>query len=306
MKAIVTGASGFIGSALVRNLVNYGYDVTVILRSVDSNQKRLPKAVKIVYKDIRNLTELSDSDLGFFDVFYHLAWVGVTGDGRFDTSLQMSNIQSTLDAVELAQRLGCKRFVGAGSIMEDESLFLSETVGKPMPMPYLYGAAKLSAHLLSKTKADDLKIDHVWAKITNAYGPGEYSPRFINSTLRKIAKSEKLEFTAGTQNYDFIYIDDVAEAFRCIGEKGNNNTTYVIGSGKAQALRAYVESLHKTTEAKQKLVFGDIPYRGVNLDLSRFDTKNLYEDTGFMPKVSFEEGIRRTYEWIKGDQDAKI
>jgi nucleoside-diphosphate-sugar epimerase len=306
VKAIITGASGFIGSALVKNLYDHGYDVTVVLRSKDSNHDRLPRGVKIVYEDIRNLHQLISLELGTFDVFYHLAWMGVSGDGRFDTSLQLLNIQSTLDAVEVAQKLGCKRFVGAGSIMEDESLFLSETVGKPMPMPYLYGAAKLSAHLLSKTKADDLRIEHVWAKITNAYGPGENSPRFINSTLRKIAKHEKLEFTAGTQNYDFIYIDDVAEAFRCMGEKGKNNSTYVIGSGKAQALRSYVESLHKSTGADQTLVFGDIPYRGVNLDLSRFDTNNLYEETGFVPKISFEEGIKRTYAWIKGEYDAKI
>lgn len=307
-RALVTGASGFVGTALVKNLISHGYDVTVVVRNEKSDVSRLSLPTdKIITSDLKSLKELPLKLSGErFDVFFHLAWDGVTGDGRYNTTLQLANIQSTVDAVEVAKALGCKRFVGAGSIMEDESLELSESLGKPMPMQYLYGAAKLSAHLLSKTKAHDVGIEHVWPKITNTYGPGEISPRFINTTLRKINNGEKLEFTAGTQNYDFVYIDDVAEAFRLIAEKGQNNTTYVIGSGHAQALRNYVVSLHKTTQTSLQLNFGDIPYMGVNLGLECFDASNLVEDTGFSPRVDFEEGIARTYEWIKGVRHAKV
>lgn len=307
-KAIVTGGNGFVGSALVHNLVQHNYEVTVILRAEDSDASKLRhENIKFIYCDLKSLYKLEKlCEKNTYDVFFHLAWDGVTGDRRYDTTLQMSNIQGTIDAVEVAKKLGCKRFVGAGSIMEDESLKLSESLGKPMPMQYLYGAAKLSAHLLSKTKAYDLNIDHVWPKITNTYGPGEISPRFINTTLRKINANEKLEFTSGTQNYDFVYIEDVAEAFRLIAEKGKNNTAYVIGSGHAQALRKYVENLHQTTASKQTLQFGDIPYMGVNLGLECFDASNLFEDTGYQPKVNFTEGIQRTFEWIKGVNNAKI
>ena len=305
-KAFITGGNGFIGSALVNNLVRNQYEVTVLLRNDQSNIGLLPvNEISLIYGEISvNLVnEIINRD---FDVFFHLAWSGVSGDTRKDMKTQLDNVNNSITAVELASLLACKRFVGAGSIMEDESLILAQTQGKPLPTQYLYGAAKLSAHLFTKTKADELGIDHLWPKITNTFGPGEISARFINTTLRKILNDERLEFTAGTQNYDFIYIDDVANALRLVAEKGLNNKEYIIGSGKAQALRKYVESLHHTVDTKLSLNFGDIPYKGVNLSLDHFDVKPLFEDTGFMPKVSFEEGIRRTFEWIKGDQNAKI
>jgi UDP-glucose 4-epimerase len=83
----------------------------------------------------------------------------------------------------------------------------------------------------------------VWAYITNTYGVGESSPRFLNSTIRKIIHGEPLEFTSGIQNYDFIYVTDVAKAFRLLGEKGKANKGYIIGSGAAKPLRQFVEEI---------------------------------------------------------------
>ncbi len=307
-RAIVTGGNGFIGSHLVKNLLNNGYDVTVILRDQASNTDRLKDlGINIVYCDNKQITTLPERvENKVFDLFFHFAWEGVSGDARKDINVQFDNIRSTVDAVVSAKALGCQRFIGAGSIMEDESLYLCETAGKPLPAQYLYGSAKLSAHMLSKTKASEVGIDFLWTKITNTYGPGEISPRFINTTIRKILNAERLEFTAGTQNYDFVYIDDVAEAFRLVAENGKNNTSYVVGSGNARPLRKYVELLHDTLETNQELHFGDIPFQGVNLDLSCFDPSSLFLDTGYRPKIKFEEGIQRTFEWIRGVKNAEI
>lgn len=307
-RAIVTGGNGFIGSHLIGNLRKNGYDVTVVLRNEKSNADRLRNLdVHIVYCDIRQIIDLPKIvNKQTFDVFFHFAWEGVSGEARRSIDVQFENIRSTVDAVATAKALGCQRFVGAGSIMEDESLYLCGTPGKPLPSQYLYGSAKLSAHMLSKTKASELGIDFLWPKITNTYGPGEISPRFINTTLRKILNRERLEFTAGTQNYDFVYIDDVAEAFRLIAENGKNNTSYVVGSGQAKPLRRYVETLHDTIETDLELHFGDIPFQGVNLELSCFDPSNMFSDTGYRPQVNFEEGIQRTFDWIKGVQHAEI
>jgi UDP-glucose 4-epimerase len=137
-----------------------------------------------------------------------------------DENVQVQNAMWTVACLRTAKAIGCKRFVCAGSIMEfeaHEAIYAQES--KP-GMPYLYGVGKVLAHELCKPIANQLGIDLVWAYITNAYGVGESSPRFINTTLRKINNYEKLEFTSGTQNYDFIYIDDVAEAFYLLGIKG--------------------------------------------------------------------------------------
>src|SRR5690606_4837105 len=115
----------------------------------------------------------------------------------------------------------------------------------------------------------------------------------------KIFKGEPLEFSAGTQNYDFIYIDDVARAFHAIGLNGKKNNGYIIGSGSAKPLKEFLTELVLTVNPKAKPNFGAVPFTGVDLDLSTFSTKKTEEDTGFKANISFSEGIRRTAEWIK-------
>ena len=107
-------------------------------------------------------------------------------------------------------------------------------------MSYIYGTGKLTAHCISKSLAAQLDIAHCWGVITNAYGPMELSPRFINSTIRKILSGDSLQFTAATQNYDFIYITDVAQAFYRIGLHGKAFNEYVIGSSAAKPLREFI------------------------------------------------------------------
>ena len=139
--------------------------------------------------------------------------------------------------------------------------------------------------------------------LTNAYGEYESSPRFINTTLRKIIHREPLEFTAGTQIYDFIHVEDAAQALIAIGEKGKTNSSYVIGSGKATALRQFIETIGKTLAPEQTLLFGNVPYTGVQLPVEKFSIEKLTKDTGFVPEISFENGIARTMGWLRSRED---
>jgi len=304
---MVSGANGFVGFAVVKELIRQGIEVTALVHHqqnrLDSLNTCLLKLVSCDMKDYSTLPQHLDHD---YDAFFHFAWLGSAGEGRFDPSQQMLSIQASLDACSCAQALGCKTFIGVGSIMEDETLEVIHQKGTVLGKAYLYGSAKVSAHLLTQARASALGIQHIWPKITNAYGPGETSPRFINSTLRKLLNHEPLEFTSGTQNYDFIFIDDVACAFVACAQSGKDQTSYVLGSGHAQALRHYVEQMGQVIDSTQKLNFGSIPYGGVQLDVSMFSIDALTQDTGFVPHVSFEEGILKTYQWIKGEHHAEV
>ena len=135
--------------------------------------------------------------------------------------------------------------------------------------------------------AAQIGIDLCWAKITNAYGAGELSPRFVNTTIRKIINDEPLQFTSGTQNYDFVYIDDVARAF------------YLIGSSDAKPLREFVLEMKAALAPDKEFVFGDVPFTGVNMPLSDFDCSITEKDTGFRATIPFGEGVKKTMDWIK-------
>ena len=170
-------------------------------------------------------------------------------------------------------------------------------------MGYIYVSGKLVAHTMCKSVAADLGIDLVWAKITNAYGAGELSPRFVNTTIRKILHGEPLQFTSGTQNYDFVYITDVAKAFALLGEKGKPFCDYLIGSSRARPLREFVLEMKRSLAPDREFLFGDVPFTGIDLPLSIFDCSQTEQDTGFRAEVSFFDGVRKTMEWIRETEE---
>jgi len=299
-KAIVSGAAGFVGSAVVRELLNNGYRVTALIHNGHkgdfSNDKRLTFANFELAKMPELVNTLPKDE---YDAFYHFAWAGSAGPARADTALQLNNAQWAVEALRTAKELGCKRFLCAGSIMEHETIAASYTQGNKPGPGYIYGGGKLIAHVMCMSVAAQIGIDLVWPEITNAYGPGEKSPRLVNTTIRKVINNESPEFTAGTQNYDFVYIDDVARAFRLIGENGKPFHEYLIGSSTARPLKQFLLEMKNAIAPDLDFKFGDIPFTGIDLPLERFNCIQTEMDTGFKAGVSFAEGTKRTMEWLK-------
>lgn len=298
MKAIVTGANGFVGSALVKKLVENNIEVLAIDLSFSNSRLDDNKLIKTLELSIADIASLNVNQ-NEYDLFYHFAWVGSAGPLRMDEKIQTQNALWTVDCLRLASLIGCKKFICAGSIMEyevHEVMYAQET--KPN-LAYIYGVGKVLAHELCKPIANALGIDLVWAYITNAYGVGEKSPRFINTTLRKIINNEPLEFTSGTQNYDFIYIDDVANAFYLLGLKGKANKGYMIGSGNAKPLKEFIIEMCNENSKDNPPLFGNIPFTGVNVSIDTFSIEEIKNDCGFEAKVTFAEGTKRTIEWLR-------
>jgi UDP-glucose 4-epimerase len=299
-KIIVTGANGFIGSALVRELVNQGASVYALDRLGCNNN--IPNTKDVVFipcelADMKSLPGLLPRD--DYDVFYHFAWVGSAGPARSDTALQLQNAQWTVDSLRVAKELGCRRFLCAGSIMEHETIAAAYKQGNHPGLAYIYGGGKVIAHILCMAVASDIGIELIWPEITNAYGVGELSPRMLNTTIRKIIHGEPLQFTSGTQNYDFVYVDDVARAFYLIGMNGKPFHEYLIGSSAAKPLREFLLEMKAAISPDSDFVFGNIPFTGTNLPLERFDCSQTESDTGFRAEVSFTEGVQRTMTWLK-------
>lgn len=301
--AIVTGANGFVGGALVRELLHHDY--TVLAVDLAGHRENLPDddMVSFVPLELAQIEKLAHKvPEQKYDVFFHLAWAGSAGPARADTALQLKNAQWTVDALRTAKELGCKRVLCAGSIMEHETMAAAYTQGNRPGSGYIYGGGKLIAHVMCMSVAAQLGIELVWPEITNAYGPGERSPRLINTTIQKCLRGEAPQFTAGTQNYDFVYIDDVARAFRLIGENGKPFHEYLIGSSSARSLRDFLLEMRAAIAPDLDFQFGSVPFTGVDLPLEAFDCSRTEADTGFRAEVSFAEGCRRTMEWWKREE----
>lgn len=184
-SVIITGADGFVGSYTTEYFLSQGIEVLALGRK--AAPVRLKHHDKMVYRqcDITDRSNIIKAAAGKkYDAFIHFAWDGAA-DKRKDYNVQMKNAIDTVECLKAAKEIGCDRFVGAGSIMEYEVEAAIHTDGTRPGMAYIYGIGKHTAHCLCKPVAAELGIDFIWPMITNAYGPGEFTDRFVNSTLKK-------------------------------------------------------------------------------------------------------------------------
>lgn len=302
--AVVTGANGFVGSALIRELVNNDYKVFAVCSPDRSSNVIDNPSVKIIYCDIssaadlKRLIKLEPNEC--VDCFYHLAWGGSSGDARFNVDLQLANVVNTINCLRAARDINCKRFICVGSTTELEAVrALYFTDGECKDKRYVYGAAKVACCMFGIQEGERIGIEVVGVILHNVYGVGDYSNRMLNATIKKCVKGETCNFTSGTQNYDFIYIDDAVRGFRLIAENGITAKVYHIGSSKPRPLKEFLLELKNSVDTSSQFNFGGIPYNGINLTLKELDCSVTERDTGFKAGISFAEGCRRTFEWWK-------
>ena len=119
-RAVITGGTGAIGTALIEELIKNNIEVLVLCRKGSSRNQNIPEH-SLVTKRFCDLDQLESFELGEtkeYDAFFHLAWAGTFGESRNDMFLQNLNVKYSLHAVALAKKLGCKIFLGAGSQAE--------------------------------------------------------------------------------------------------------------------------------------------------------------------------------------------
>lgn len=300
-KVIVTGANGFIGAAVCRELSVQGAEVIAIVREYGEQitSMKTNNRLRIVHCDFADFGKLAelipDRDI---DVFYHFAWIGSAGPLRGEADVQVNNVQYTCNTVRACAALGCRRFVFASSIMEYEIMAAMAADAAP-GINTLYCSAKLAADYMARTMAGFLGVAYLRAVISNVYGPGERNPRLVNTSLRKMLRGEHCAFSAGEQIYDFIYITDAAKIFARIGEMGKPNKTYYIGSQNPKPLKEYLLEMRDCVDPSIPIGLGEIPFHGVSLTYQEFDINAVKDDTGFIPEVSFTEGIHHTIAWLR-------
>jgi len=298
-NVLVTGGSGFIGSALVEVLVQNGKKV-IVLRKESTQLSEIRKeklaGASVVYAHLNQISRLLDLNL-HIDTCFHFAWDGISGDALSDWQKQLENVRLCCELMQTVKKMGCQRFIGAGSFGQLELKQKSFLKGREN----FYKCAKDSCENFCRTLAGELEMDFIWPMITNCYGVGEESNRFINFLLKKLIRNEDVAVSKGMQLYDFVYIDDAARAFYCIGEYGKSGKNYLIGSGNAQKHRDWIEPIPQWIGSKGILKFGEYKCNGIYLENEDFDITDLVEDTGYKPLVSFEEGIRLTASYLKNN-----
>ncbi len=318
MKSIViSGPTGAIGMALIEKCIAEKTNVLAICHKGSERIKYIPDSsyVKVIEADLCEYRNLFREDIltDKYEVFYHFAWNGTVGDARNDMHLQTDNIAYTMDAVELAKRLGCRTFIGAGSQAEYGRKEGRLTPDMRTDPENGYGMAKLCAGQMSRIVCRQKQIRHIWTRILSVYGPYDGAGSMVMSAVRKMWNGEPTAFTPGEQMWDYLYSKDAAAVFYALGTQGTDGAVYCVGSGQARELKSYIKDIYRVikeykgekaaeddTELEQKLGIGLIPYGEKQVMHLCADTTLLEQHTGKMSHTEFCRGIRGILEQNKG------
>jgi len=297
--AVVTGANGFVGTWLVKELAENDVKVYAVVKDEQENISAIQQVqnVEIVYCSLENIKVLpgkvSEKNI---DCFYHLAWAGSGGAMRADYNIQLNNVKYSCDAAFAAKDMGASKFLGAGTITEkivDRSLS-QQNVSQNM----MYGICKKTTHLMLDTYCRVMNLPFVWMQFSNIYGEGNFSGNLISYTMTELINGRRPSFSKGNQPYDFIYIKDLVHAAYLLGYNNTPENTYFLGSGGCRKLCEYLMEIPEILGEQYEIGIGERPEDGIIYEAHWFNTSKLKADVGFSAAYTFEEGIRKTFRWL--------
>lgn len=301
----MTGASSSIGLALIRRLLGGNVEKVLLLQRGESAKlKYLPKDSRLYLVDCK-LEELKDytCEENDYDVFFHLGWANVAKEVRDDLGKQNENVMYSCDAVEVAHRLGCHSFIGAGSQAEygrhNEAL-REDTLCTP---EIAYGVMKLSACHATRILCRRYGMRHIWPRILSAYGLYDNRLSILASNILNSIQGRELAFSKGEQIWDFINTKDVANALYFIAKRGRDGAMYPVGSGKARPLKEYISILCEKLGRLQDMELGKVPYSDSQIMHLEADISNIQEDTGWKPEIEFADGIAEEIEFYRAETE---
>lgn len=308
MKAVVTGAAGFIGSHLTQRLMSDGHDVVGVDNLSDFydpllKERNLSELVGNGFTLVR--ADLTRSDLSSVldgaDVVYHLAGqpgVRASWGESFDDYVN-ANVIATQRLLEEALRVRDIRIVYASSssVYGDAESYPTNESALPRPRSP-YGVTKLAAEHLCRLYAANFGLETVSLRFFTVYGPRQRPDmafgRFLRATLED---TEIVVYGSGEQVRDFTYVGDIVDALAAVGSGAlTPGTVYNVSGGGSHSINEVLELIADVTDRTPRVRYADVA-RG---DVSRTsaDFTSISTQFGWMPRIGLREGLTRHWEWV--------
>lgn len=310
-SAIVTGASGFIGTHLVARLLSQDSRVTALVRPSSVLPLEWHGRVNVVACDdfsAHGLRRLLHKPV---ETVYHLAAYGVRPNHRDVDEMIAINIGMPAALVRLCAEWRA-RMIMAGTFSEYRSPASRELLSESSPLEQgkLYGSSKAAGGLMASAIANSGGTAFRLLRLFKVYGAGEASHRLLPALVKGLAKRERVAISAGTQILDFVYIDDVIEAMlradaHC-REKGGV-ATWNIASGRGHSVREFAEQVASAMLADTSLLgFGAIDMRKDDEPWLVGSPALLRAELGWQPSLGLDEGVRAAVAALLPSQVARI
>ena len=311
MKILVVGGNGFIGSKIVEILSNTKHNITVMdnsetygviskekLKELYKYRQRNWKSVMTLDGDVSNRNDVLKAFRGSPEIVIHLASYPRAKIVNNNPMLGVKNIvEGTVNLLWHCDKLKIKKFVFISSSMIYGHFSDGAKEDADSKPTSLYGESKLVAERYTKHYHNHNGINYDIVRPSGVYGPGDMDDRVLSKFFAKAMANETIEVHDGSNKVDFTYIDDTAKGIIKVALGIENNMSFNITAGNAITLRDAAERIIALTGSKSKIV--DIgmnkmyPRRGT-LDITRAKTL-----LGYKPETTFDEGLKKYYEWLQ-------
>lgn len=292
-EVLVTGHTGFIGTAVVQELLSRGWHVTGISRERELSACGGLRQVKI---DLLNRDAVSEFFRGHsFEALIHLAWY--IGPKCHVHDVNMSWLEASLHLLRCFQQSGGRVFQGCGTVSEYDFSwgYLSED-RTPLANGSLHGACKAALYGTARAFCARHGMVFKWPRPFNLYGPNERTSRLMPCVILSALRGEDIRVSDCRQMLDYLYVGDTAGGIVDIFESDATDAVNVC-SGTPVQLRSVVERIAELTDFRGKILWGAIP-GAVEYPLIAGSNGKLAA-LGWAPRVSLDEGLKKTVEWWK-------
>jgi len=306
IRVLVTGAAGFIGSHLSRELVRRNAEVFLIDKP-GINTARIEDIldkVRVHYVDITDFSSLKNSirEIRPQKIFHLAAYVDVTRDWVIVDKMINVNIKGTLNLLRSLDGVNYDCFVNTGTCEEygdNPTPFSEDQVPNPVSP---YSASKVSATMFCQMLHKTVNLPIVTVRPLLTYGPGQESQMLIPSLIKNVLKGKSFKMTKGEQTRQFNYIDDVVEGFILAGTTPEGIGEVInLGSGAEYRIKDVAKMILNLMGNPIKLEIGALPYRPGETMHFYCSNEKAKKILGWRPNIPLKVGLKRTIDWYKNE-----